>query len=90
MKYTATIENEVVNFREDDGKEKLFMTYQQTIMEERMFAREKGREEGREEGIEQVAKEMLKNNMPLDLIAKLTKLTIAQIENLAKKSASII
>lgn len=29
--YTATIENEVVNFREDDGKERLFMTYQQTI-----------------------------------------------------------
>lgn len=44
--YTATIENEVFNFREDDGKEKLFMTYQQTIMEERMFAREEGRREG--------------------------------------------
>ena len=44
--YTATIENEVVNFREDSGKERLFMTYQQTIMEEKMFAREEGREEG--------------------------------------------
>ena len=48
--YTNMIDKEVVDFRADNGKERLFMTYQQTIMEEKMFAREEGRAEGRAEG----------------------------------------
>lgn len=52
-------------------------------------AREAGKEEGREEGIEQekmqVAKEMLKDNEPIEKIIKYTKLSKEQILNLKEK-----
>ena len=90
--YTATIENEVVNFREDDGKEKLFMTYQQTIMEERMFAKEEGRREGRREGeakgmLEQIRKtvlRMFKRNTPLEDIADMNDISVEQVKEICK------
>ena len=41
--YTAIIDRAVTNLREDNGKEKLFMTYQQTIMEERILGIEEGK-----------------------------------------------
>lgn len=99
--YTATIEQEVVNFREDDGKEKLFMTYQQTLMEERMFAREEGLEEGRKEGrkegrmegrmetIAQTVLKMFKHNMKIEDIANIIELPTAQIRSILK-DASVI
>ena len=85
--YTAKIDKTVTNFREDNGKERLFMTYQQTIMEERLFAREEGREEGLKEGIVQgrknIALKMLKNNKSYTEIADLTDLPYEEIERLA-------
>lgn len=87
--YTATIEQEVVNFREDDGKEKLFMTYQQTLMEERMFAREEGLEEGRKETIAQTVLKMFKHNMKIEDIANIIELPTAQIRSILK-DASVI
>ena len=74
--YTATIENEVVNFREDDGKEKLFMTYQQTIMEERMFAKEEGRREGEAQGIISTLAGLVRDNiLPIKIAAQRAGLT---------------
>ena len=80
--FTGRLESAVESLRADDGKERLYMTFQQTIMEERMTARR--------EGIEQVAREMLKNNMSVDMIAKLTKMTIAQVNNLVKKTTGMV
>lgn len=61
------------------------MTYQQTIMEERMFAMEEGEKKGIKKGIEKVAIEMLKNNIPVEMISKVTKMAVEQIN--ALKSA---
>lgn len=58
------------------------MTYQQTIMEERMFAMEEGEKRGEAKGIEKVAIEMLKNNIPIDMIARVTKIAVEQINTL--------
>ena len=58
------------------------MTYQQTIMEERMFAMEEGEKKGEAKGIEKVAIEMLKNNIPIDMIARVTKIAVEQINTL--------
>ena len=99
--YTAAIEHEVVNFREDDGKERLFMTYQQTLMEERMFAREEGLEEGREEGrkegrkegrretIAQTVLKMFKHNMRIEDIANIIELPQAQIHSILKDASLV-
>ena len=74
--YTATIENEVVNFREDDGKEKLFMTYQQTIMEERMFAREEERAN--------MIINMLQAGISVEKIAEIAKTTTEKVKEICK------
>lgn len=78
--YTATIENEVVNFREDDGKERLFMTYQQTIMEERMFAMEEGEKKGRADMIIN----MLHAGIPVEKIAEIAKITTEKVKEICK------
>ena len=50
------------------------MTFQQTIMEERMMAEKRG--------IEKVAIEMLKNNIPIEMISKVTQMAAEQINGL--------
>jgi predicted transposase/invertase (TIGR01784 family) len=45
-------------------------------------AKEEGREEGREERNIEIAKELLKNGIDIDIIAKSTSLTREQIERL--------
>ncbi len=49
--YTKELENTVESLREDDGSEAMYMTYQQTIMEHEIKARNEGRNEGRIEAI---------------------------------------
>lgn len=73
------------------------MTYQQTLMEERMFAREEGLEEGRKEGrmegrmetIAQTVLKMFKHNMKIEDIANIIELPTAQIRSILK-DASVI
>lgn len=77
------------------------MTYQQTLMEERMFAREEGLEEGRMEGrkegrkegrmetITQTVLKMFKHNMKIEDIANIIELPTAQIRSILK-DASVI
>ena len=44
--------------------------------------REEGREEGAEEEKIKIAKEMLKRNMPIDVIAEITELSENQVKEL--------
>ena len=48
------------------------------------WAKEEGKQEGKQEGIEETAKEMLKENMPIELISKVTKLSVDRIKELRK------
>lgn len=68
---------------DDDGKRALYMTYNQTLME----MEEKGRIEGREEVINEAAIDMLKEKLPVDMISRVTKLTVEQITEIGKKNA---
>ena len=72
--FTGKLESAVESLRADDGKERLYMTFQQTIMEERMMAEKRG--------IEKVAIEMLKNNIPIEMISKVTQMAAEQINGL--------
>ncbi|MDR1116527.1 MAG: Rpn family recombination-promoting nuclease/putative transposase [Tannerella sp.] len=49
-----------------------------------MLSREEGREEGRDEERTEVAKECFRNGIPIELISKITKLSIKQIKDLLK------
>ena len=51
--YTAALDQTVKKLQNDDGSEALYMTWEQTILEEREYAREEGRAEGIAEGIAQ-------------------------------------
>ena len=81
--YTNMIDREVIDFREDNGKERLFMTYQQTIMEERMFAME----EGEKKGILKMVLNMFKHNMTVEDIANVSELSVAQVQSILKNAA---
>ena len=72
--FTGKLESAVESLRADDGKERLYMTFQQTIMEERIMAEKRG--------IEKVAVEMLKNNIPIEMISKVTQMAVEQINGL--------
>ena len=68
---------------DDDGKRALYMVYEQTLME----MEEKGRIEGREEVITEAAIDMLKKKLPVDMISRVTKLTVEQITEIGNKNA---
>ena len=53
--------------------------------EGREQGREEGREEGRAQGKEQIAMDMLQDNVAIETIVKYTKLSIEEVEALAKK-----
>lgn len=76
---------------DDDGKRALYMVYEQTLMEMEEKGKIKGREEGRAEGREEVINEaainMLKEKLPVDMISRVTKLTVEQITEIGKKNA---
>ena len=69
--YTRQLDDEVQELRKDTGKEVSYMTYMQNIMENRAMAYE--------EGVEKVAAAMLKNNIPSEMVAKCTDLTLEQV-----------
>lgn len=67
--YTRQLEEVVESLRSDDGKERFYMTYNQTIMEQKEIARQEGIKQGIEKGI---AQEKLGN---LKMMMKNLKLT---------------
>ena len=97
--FTRSLQEEVELQRDDDGKRALYMTYNQTLMEMeekgkikgreegRAEGREEGRSEGREEVITEAAIDMLKEKLPVDMISRVTKLTVEQITEIGKKNA---
>ena len=89
----AKFVNAVESLRADDGKERLYMTFQQTIMEERIFAKEEGLREGeakgRKESIIQMVLNMLKHNMSIEDIANVSELSVAEINSMLKNAPAI-
>ena len=79
----ATVE--IVKMSEDEKMERLAFLRQKAIMDEKsIYAAgvDKGKEEGTKNEKIQIAKEMKKENIPIETIAKVTKLTIEEIEKL--------
>ena len=81
--YTRQLDEEVQELRNDTGKEVSYMTYMQTMMEERAMGFDEGTIYGREQTTKDFAIKMLKANKPYDEISEFTALTIEQISELA-------
>ena len=81
--YTRQLDEEVQELRNDTGKGVSYMTYMQTMMEERAMGFDEGTIYGREETTKDFAIKMLKANKPYDEISEFTALTIEQISELA-------
>ena len=77
--YTRQLDEEVQELRNDTGKEVSYMTYMQTIMENREMAYEEGISQANQE----TALNMLKDGFPAEAIIKYTKLTLEQVTKLA-------
>lgn len=86
--YTRQLEEAVQSLRLDDGKEQLYMTYQQTIMEHEDIAMQKGIALGIEQTQIGMVMNMLKKNMPIEDIAFISGLSINEVTELIKKTAA--
>ena len=79
--------------RNDDRWEELYMFYNQDFLVAREEAKEEGKAEGKEKGRWESAKEialnLYKEKMPVEMIAKVTKLTIQQVKDLVGKAAVV-
>ncbi len=60
----------------------ILSTYDQAIEEGRIEGRQEGRQEGKREELVQVVIASWKNNVELDLIASITKLTVDQVKEI--------
>ena len=85
--YTKDLDEEVRSLRNDDGRERDYMTYMQTIMEHEDMAYSQGITQGISQGITQANKataiKMLKVNKPYEEISEFTELTLSEIRELA-------
>ena len=85
--YTQDLDEEVRALRNDDGRERDYMTYMQTIMEHEDMAYSRGITQGISQGISQASKamaiKMLKANKPYEEISEFTELTLSEIRELA-------
>ena len=89
--YTKDLDEEVRTLRNDDGRERDYMTYMQTIMEHEDMAYSRGITQGITQGISQgisqaskaMAIKMLKANKPYEEISEFTELTLSEIRELA-------
>ena len=81
--YTRQLDEEVQELRNDTGKGVSYMTYMQTMMEERAMGFDEGTIYGREQTTKDFAIKMLKANKPYDEISEFTALTREQISELA-------
>ena len=81
--YTRQLDDEVNVLRNDPGRELCYMTYMQTILENREMAYEEGTAYGRAQTTKDFVLSMLQDNEPLEKIAKYTRLTLEQVRELA-------
>lgn len=81
--YTRDLDEEVQALRNDDGRERDYMTYMQTIMEHEDMAYSRGLSNGISQANKATAIRMLKANKPYDEISEFTDLTMAEINELA-------
>lgn len=92
--YTAEIDNRVNVNRQDSRLERDNMRMEEFLWEERYWAGKKAREEGLAEGRDERSQEIAWNlyeaKLPLDMIAKTTKLTMEQVKAVIKKHNVLI
>lgn len=77
--YTKDLDEEVRTLRNDDGRERDYMTYMQTIMEHEDMAYNRGISQANKA----MAIKMLKVNKPYEEISEFTELTLSEIRELA-------
>ena len=77
--YTQDLDEEVRVLRNDDGRERDYMTYMQTIMEHEDMAYNRGISQANKA----MAIKMLKANKPYEEISEFTELTMSEIDELA-------
>ena len=77
--YTQDLDEEVRTLRNDDGRERDYMTYMQTIMEHEDMAYNRGISQANKA----MAIKMLKANKPYEEISEFTELTLSEIRELA-------
>lgn len=77
--YTKDLDEEVRALRNDDGRERDYMTYMQTIMEHEDMAYNRGISQANKA----MAIKMLKANKPYEEISEFTELTMSDIRELA-------
>ena len=81
--YTKDLDEEVRALRNDDGRERDYMTYMQTIMEHEDMAYSQGITQGISQANKAMAIKMLKANKPYEEISEFTELTLSEIRELA-------
>ena len=81
--YTRDLDEEVRALRNDDGRERDYMTYMQTIMEHEDMAYSQGITQGISQANKAMAIKMLKANKPYEEISEFTELTMSEIDELA-------
>ena len=81
--YTQDLDEEVRALRNDDGRERDYMTYMQTIMEHEDMAYSQGITKGISQANKAMAIKMLKANKPYEEISEFTELTMSDIRELA-------
>ncbi|MDD6596826.1 Rpn family recombination-promoting nuclease/putative transposase [Anaerovibrio sp.] len=81
--YTKDLDEEVRTLRNDDGRERDYMTYMQTIMEHEDMAYSRGISQGISQASKAMAIKMLKANKPYEEISEFTELTLSEIRELA-------
>ena len=81
--YTKDLDEEVRALRNDDGRERHYMTYMQTIMEHEDMAYSQGITQGISQANKAMAIKMLKANKPYEEISEFTELTMSDIRELA-------
>ena len=81
--YTKDLDEEVRALTNDDGRERDYMTYMQTIMEHEDMAYSQGITQGISQANKAMAIKMLKANKPYEEISEFTELTMSDIRELA-------
>jgi len=81
------IDTEVMTAKSCDEWRREYMTLKLEIEKEKKLSRAEGLAEGKVEGKVEVAIDMLKEKLSVDMISRLTKLTVEQITEIGKKNA---
>ena len=74
------MESAVESLRADDVKERLYMTFQQTIMEHEMWAEKRGEAKGHAD----IIMNMLQAGIPVEKIAEIAKITVEKVKEICK------